>query len=559
VSALAENAAALGRRLSPTPLLLAAMVVAAAYIVALGSKLSFLLDDWGYIVYRRGFDVDVFMRPDNEHFVAGPVAVWKLLIGLFGIDSMLPFKLVSTALFLAGAWLLFVWMRRRVGGWAALLATLPLLFLGAAFDDVLWFASITFLGAMACGLGMLVALDRRDRRGDVIACALLVGSLMFSSLWLAFLAGAIVDVVLRRDERPWRRRAFLIAVPIAVYAIWWLGWGHTAETALSLHNLATTPLYVLDSIAAGIAALLGLAIPVEGMTSPNGLDWGRPLAVVLIVLAAWRLYRAERVPRSLWVVLAIALSFWILGGLDVKSGRVPSASRYQYPSAAFVLLIAAGLLSGVRLERRLLWPALVVIGAAILSNSVFLHEAYLSYLRTSQLERADLTAVEIARDTVEPGFRLEEDIADTGYVGIEAGAYLGASDAYGSPAYSPAELAVAPETARVPADKVLAAALGAGLSDLPGRPAGPCASHATSAAEPAVVSLPPGGVALRSSSPQELSLGRFSESFPVQLGTVEPGRWQQLRVPTDRSSRPWLLRLSGEGKVTLCGLGDGGA
>ena len=40
---------------------------------------------------------------------------------------------------------------------------LPVLFLGAAFDDLLWFASITFLGAMACGLGMLVALDRRDR------------------------------------------------------------------------------------------------------------------------------------------------------------------------------------------------------------------------------------------------------------------------------------------------------------------------------------------------------------------------------------------------------------
>ena len=88
------------RRLSATPVLLAAMAAAAAYIVVLGSKLSFLLDDWGYIVLRRGNDFENWVRPDNEHFVAGPVTIWKLLIAVFGIDSMLPYKLVSTALFL---------------------------------------------------------------------------------------------------------------------------------------------------------------------------------------------------------------------------------------------------------------------------------------------------------------------------------------------------------------------------------------------------------------------------------------------------------------------------
>jgi hypothetical protein len=293
---------------SATPFMLAAMLASGVLITTLASRISFLLDDWTFILYRRGLDVDAFLKPDNEHFVAGPVAVFKLLLATFGMGSTLPYRVIATALFLLGAWFLFVWIRRRLGQWPALIMLLPVLFLGAAFDDLLWFASITFLGAMGCGLGMLVALDRRDKVGDRLACAWLVGSMLFSSLWLAFAIGAAVDVVLRRGDRDWRRRAFVVAVPVALYAIWWLGWGHTAESAFSLHNVATTPLYVFDSFAAAIAALLGLATPVEGIASPAGLDWGRPLAVLLGGLAVWRLYRIGRIPRSLWVVLAIALS-----------------------------------------------------------------------------------------------------------------------------------------------------------------------------------------------------------------------------------------------------------
>jgi hypothetical protein len=546
---------------SATPPMLAAMLASGVLITALASRISFLLDDWTFILYRRGFDADAFLKPDNEHFVAGPVAVFKLLLATFGMGSTLPYRVIATALFLLGAWFLFVWIRSRLGQWPALIALLPILFLGAAFDDLLWFASITFLGAMACGLGMLVALDRRDKVGDRLACAWLVGSMLFSSLWLAFAIGAAVDVVLRRGDRDWRRRAFVVAVPVALYAIWWLGWGHTAESAFSLHNVATTPLYVFDSFAAAIAALLGLATPVEGIASPAGLDWGRPLAVLLGGLAIWRLYRVERIPRSLWVVLAIALSFWILGGFDVKSGRVAWASRYQYPAAAMVLLVAADLLRGVKLGRRLVIPALAVVVAAVASNLLFLHESYESYERTSRLERADLTAVEIARDTVEPGLILSEDIADTGYVPVEAGAYLSARDAFGSPAYTEAELEAAPEEARIPADKVLAAALGIELA--PGAPAPlsrqGCQVLGPTAAAPAVVELPPGGALLRAGEGAsiELDLGRFADDSPVQMGGLSSG-WNRLAIPTDLSRRPWRAQLSGSGTVTLCDRGSGG-
>ncbi len=551
MTALAAKAEAAAQRIGATPLLLAAMAAAGAYIVVLGSKLTFLLDDWTYIVYRRGGDFENWVRPDNEHFVAGPVTIWKLLISSFGIESMLPYKLVSTALFLIGVWFLFLWCRRRVGEWPSLIGMVALLFCGAAFDDLLWFASITFLGSMAGGLGMLVALDRHDARGDRLACLALSVSLIFSSLWIAFAAGAALDILLRRRERPWLGRVFVVAVPAVIYVAWWIGWGHDAESALSLHNVIKTPLWIFDSIAAAIAAVLGFAIPAPGITAPNGLDWGRPLAAVLLVLALWRLWKMPRVPRSLWVVLAVALVYWTLGGFDVKPGRVASASRYQYTGVAFVLMIAAGLLSGVKFKRRLLIPALVVLVAAVLPNVVFFHEAYGSYLRTSQIERADLAALEITRPRVEPSFFLDEEIADTGYVPLESGPWFEARDADDSPAYDETELATAPEHARVPADKVMAAALGLGLGPAAGVPAGGCRREAL-AADGTSLTIPRGGIVLRPSAPTQLALGRFSASYPVNLGELAPGGWSELRIPTDLSRRPWVLQVSGEGTLTLC-------
>lgn len=537
------------RRLSATPLLLAAMAAATVWIVVLGQKLSFLLDDWGYIVLRRGSDFENWVRPDNEHFVAGPVTIWKLLIATFGIDSMLPYKVVSTALFLAGVWFLFLWCRRRVGEWAALIGMVALLFCGAAFDDLLWFASITFLGSTLGGLGMLVALDRQDRTGDRLACLGLTVSLVFSSLWVAFAAGAALDVFLRRRERPWLSRVFIFAVPALIYVAWWIGWGHEAESALSLHNIVRSPAWVFDSIAGAIAALLGLAIPAEGITQPNGLDWGRPLAAALIPLALWRLWKMPRVPRSLWVVIGIALVYWFLGGFDVKPGRVASASRYQYTSAAFVLMIAAGLLAGIRFQRRLLIPALVVLAAAVVPNMVFFHEAYESYRNTSQIERADLAALEITRPRVVPGFRIEEAEADTGYVPVEANAYFETRDADGSPAYDEAELAAAPEHARIPGDKVMAAALGVALA--PGRMGKACHPAPIDGGS-LVLPLDRGGASLLATRPLQLALGRFSESFPVALGELRPGTWTTLRIPPDLSPQPWKLQLSGGGQVTVC-------
>lgn len=542
-----------------TLLLAAAMVAAGVIIVVLGSKVTFVLDDWTYILYRRDFSVDAFLGPANEHLVAGAVAIWKLLLSGFGMGSIVPFRVTSTAIFLLGDWFLFVWLRRRLGQWPALLMTVPVVFMGAAFEDLFWFSSITFLGSLTGGLGMLVALDRRDRSGDALACIALVATMLFSSVWVPFAAGAALDILLHRDERDWRRRAYIVLVPAVLWILWYIGWGHDAESSVSLHNLGETPLFVLNAFGAAIASLLGLATPVEGVASPGGLDWGRPLAVGLGGLALWRAYRVERIPRSLWVVLAIVLAFWVLGGLDVKEGRQAWSSRYQLLGGAFVLLVAAELLRGVPLSRRLLGPALVVVAASVVSNGLFLHEAYESYASSSEIVRGNLTALETSRGIVEENFYLEEEFADTGFDHIDAGSYFAAVDDFGSPAYTIDELRESGEPARFAADKVLLNAERIAVEPIAPSdvPRGKCFG-ATSGQEFAV---PFGGVAIVAGARPvtDIQMRRFAtpaagESMPVDFEAgVPPRRAAAVPIPVDHSEVPWKMTLEG-GPAKVCAL-----
>jgi hypothetical protein len=207
-----------------------------------------------------------------------------------------------------------------------------------------------------------------------------------------------------------------------------------------------------------------------------------------------------------------------------------------------------------------------------------LHAAWGSYRATSQLEKADLGAVEIAQGTVEPTFILSEDIADTGYVHVEAAPYLTARDEFGSPAYDPAELAEAPQPARVAADKVLFAALRARLepaspSALPSAapnlveahgerpiavPMGGCVS-AIGRSAPVVLRLSPGGVLLGAGEEQakDLRLRRFSVGeFPIDLEEgIAPDHAARIRIPTDRSKAPWKLEVDSAGVTTACAIG----
>ena len=106
---------------------------------------------------------------------------------------------------------------------------------------------------------------------------------------------------------------------------------------------------------------------------------------------------------------------------------------------------------------------LAVAFASALNNVSQLHDFAATLAGVSQQERGGLAALELARDRVNPNLELTPENSDVDWLGLlDAGSFLSAVDAYGSPAYSAAELASAPENARVAADKVSGAALSVG-------------------------------------------------------------------------------------------------
>jgi len=538
--------------------LIAAAVACGVTLLVLAGDVVFLRDEWPVVLERRGFSAGVFLDPHVGHLAAGVIAIYKLLLATFGMTSPLPFHVASTLIYLAAAVALFVYARRRVGDWLALMATVLILFFGAGAVDMLSPFQMFFSGSIAAGIGSLLALDRDDRRGDVLACVLLVVAISFSEAGIAFAIGVLVRLAL--SDRPLANRLYVAAVPLILYAIWWLGWGHTATSHLSLHNIASSPLYILDAASAAIASLLGLASASDALPAPSGQEWLPAALIVALGLAAWRIGRLGRVPRGVWPVLAIGLTFWALAAFNTFFGRAPGNGRYIYPSAVFVLLIAVELCRGVRLGWRGLAAAAAVVVVGVGANLVFLSDAYRGYFKpANEQQRGALSALEIAGPQ-EPTFVLNAKTSPVTFFDINTSQYLSAVKAFGSPAYTPEELASAPEASRVEADRVLGAMLGLQLKP-GGVTGGRCGSIDASAAGGTKAELGPGTIGLRASEGTrvKVELGRFSDQTPFVAGSLAPGSSASLTVPADGSDRPWRLGLVGHGPVAVCLPGGGGS
>jgi hypothetical protein len=520
--------------------------------------MTFLYDDWSFLLYRRQWDPAAFLDPHNQHIVLAPVAIYKLLLGAFGMKSAWPFQLAGDLFLLLNGALLFAYARHRVGDWLALMGAALLLFFGAAWQDVLWSFQMGLSGSIAAGLGALLALDRDDRLGDRIACGLLAVSVAFSEVGVAFAAGAMVHVAL--GDRPRARRLYLAIVPLLLYAAWWLGWGHQYDTTFSLRNAVGSPGYVLDAVSQAVAALTGLGTPSAGDASALvGIEWGRILLAVATCLAVVRLRRLGGVPRGVWVALAVGGAFWFLAAFNQTVFRPPDGHRTLYPGGVFVLLIAAELLRVVRLGGRAVLVAGALTAAAVGSNLAALEGGYRYYKGASAAERADLAALEMTSEA-NPSFVLGLDVSGIWLVPIETASYVSAVSAYGSPAYTEAELVASPPPARAEADKVFAAALGIRLTALsePIDAGGgtSCRTVPASSGGETGIELGPGQVTLipaRARARAQVVLRRYADEFSViGLGVVRSGAAATFAIPGDLSARPWHLGLRGSGPVTVC-------
>jgi hypothetical protein len=366
------------------------------------------------------------------------VIVYKLLFALVGLRHYTPYRVVGVALHLLCATLLYVTVKRRLGPWPALVPTVLLLFMGTAWQDLLWPFQLGWFASIAGGLGALIAIERDRARSDLVAATLLVASSSSSGVGIAFVVASAAALLARRA--PWRR-SWIVAVPLMLFAIWYLGWGSGEQITSS--SVLGAPQYVAD---AGAGAAAGIA----GLSSA----WGPPLALVILAavgLCRWG-GRAESPSRLLVAACAGLLTFWVLAAVARADYAEPAASRYLYVGAVFIWLIVAGAITRIP-EPRAGWltlGALAVVGALVANISV-LRAGERGLRSTDATVRASLAAVEIAAPVVAPTF-----VADpVGAPSVSAGPYLVAVRDLGSPALRVAELGRAPASARTGADGVL--------------------------------------------------------------------------------------------------------
>lgn len=260
-----------------------AWVLLAGLLIATGALLYYetrgttlWFDEWTWLLHRRADSLASYLDTHNGHLSLIPIAIYKLLFATAGIRSSAPYRVLVIIAHLSCCLLLFVYARRRVGAFLALVTTTVLLLFGPGWENLLWPFQITWLTSLGAGLGALLALDRHDRAGDLAACVLLIVSLASSGIGVPIVIGVILELALVRRRR---RDAWIVGVPVLLYALWWIGYQHTTFVR---HDIVVAPNFVYTSASATLAAIAGLG----GSTGFDGqgtlMTWGPPLLFVAL-------------------------------------------------------------------------------------------------------------------------------------------------------------------------------------------------------------------------------------------------------------------------------------
>ena len=200
------------------------------------------------------------MRPTGGHLLALGMVLYNADYSLFGPEPHLPLTLVTIGFQCLVSGLVYAYARRRIGPLPALIPAILILFLGAGWEILMSSAVLPNQMAMAAGIGMLLALDRRDRRGDALAFVLLACSIASFSIGLAFAAAAALRILLERRELG-LRRLVIVVVPLALYAVWYV-WALKYEQGnFAASNIGSMPSAIFDQINASLSAVTGRGVP----------------------------------------------------------------------------------------------------------------------------------------------------------------------------------------------------------------------------------------------------------------------------------------------------------
>jgi len=543
---------------------------ASGLLVWLGRDYTFVADEVAWIEWVGTEPLPSLLGPYNGNLHVSTLLVTRGLLSASG-TGYLPFSLFgAVGLCLSGA-VLYSWCARRLGYALALVPVALIAGFGSGWAILLQpLVGTVFYFGLGLGLLALLMLERRDRTGDLAACALLCASLSFYSLGVAFLAAGLVALAFTPE---WRRRLWVILVPAVLYGSWRIASGFIDSPAYlpqfggEAINLIRAPLSLIDSAALVVQAIFtGGTEPItQGPATSlvlDGFTMKRLAATAVLALveagalavAFIAMRRRGGIPPSVWAALAALVTLWSAQAFVLGEGRTPNESRYLFSGAFLVVVLAVEVVGALRPSRRVLAIAAAAMVIPIALNLREMDEPNRLLEDYSIRARADMAVVELASNRVDPGFvpQLLRPVVPYALY-LTAGPWNEMVHRHGSPSLPLSELPLQSDDIRMEADIVLAAALRLQTSPVgaPGRGCRPSRGGP--------LRLPASGAVLLSARPALVFVGRWAAGHPAFVGDLKAGQARVLRVPRDEVQVPWRVTTQPPGQLEVCALGAGRA
>jgi hypothetical protein len=254
--------------------------------------------------------------PHFEHWASLGILVYKALYGVFALRTYVPYVAVFIAVILTVAHLTWRLLLRVnvVPSYATVVAALTMV-LAVGWENRSTAFQMVVIAPVALGFGALLVMPARGPlvRRDAAVVALLLVALTCSGTGVTMTAVVALAALLRRG---WRVALGIVAVPAAVYALWYAlegSSGQRNDTSLST-ALGDLPKFVWRGLTEAFSGLT--RVPYSG-------------GFVLAALVVWLIWRARpRVePWPLVIATTVGAVFSIaLTGIR-RAGAGPE-SRY---------------------------------------------------------------------------------------------------------------------------------------------------------------------------------------------------------------------------------------
>ena len=548
---------------------LAVLSAAAAWLIfRTVSALTFVQDEWFYIVSRRDWSPEVLLAPHNDQWATVPVLVYKLLFEWVGLRSYAPYAAVLAAVHVATAWLLFAFLRRRAPAAFALAGAVVLLFFFWAHEVLFWPVNILMVIPAAMGLVAWWAWDSNAPgvARDLLGAGALTVGLASGGAAIPF---AVAATLVLLSHRPAPARLLWPALVAAVYGVWYLAYGPHERSAAELGSadLTLLPAFVARGVSTVAAPILGLDFRY------------RPLALILLsVLAAGVFVWRRPQGAYFWIALAGLVGFYSLVGVARLGGyglRGSESPHYWYPAAVFVLIGAAELYGAA--HAALAAHARLAVTSVLVAWLAFVLVADLRTFRAHRETwqaraaaiRAELAALQFLRPVASFG---PAEIDRAHFFDLRADDYFAAIDELGTPAEGSASaVRAAPPAARLAADRMLVRLLAnrvdAAPSSRPSRSlqqvppltpsdarllstAGGCAIFSPRGDDPRIEARVRGGGSLHVASdgqrPTQVFYRLFGDTFQRAASRsffAVPNGWYAVTLPVLPEGAEWWVRL----------------